>query len=72
MAACTASGRLRGQQASGVAYVLSGSEADTAERLITRKYRSDLMIIRPLWFVQSALHLGRQRSTPVILAITPP
>jgi hypothetical protein len=69
---CTARGRLRGQQASGVAYVLSGSEADTAERLITRKYRSDLMIIRPLWFVQSALHLGRQRSTPVILAITPP
>jgi hypothetical protein len=36
-----------------------------------RKYRSDLVIIRPLWFVQSALHLGRQRSTPVILAITP-
>jgi PPOX class probable F420-dependent enzyme len=71
VAACTARGRLRGQQVSGVARVLPGPEADAAERLITRKYRYDLMIIRPLWFVQSALHLGRPRSTPVILAITP-
>jgi PPOX class probable F420-dependent enzyme len=68
---CTASGRLRGQQVSGVARVLPGPEADDAKRLITRKYRSDLVIIRPLWFVQSALHLGRPRTTPVILAITP-
>jgi hypothetical protein len=51
--------------------VLSGPEADDAKRLIMRKYRSDLVIIRPLWFVQSALHLGRPRTTPVILAITP-
>ena len=72
VAACTASGRLRGQQASGVARLLTGPEADAADGLIERKYRFDLMIIRPLWFVQSALHLGRPRSTPVILAITPP
>jgi uncharacterized protein len=71
VAACTASGRLRGQQANGVARLLAGSEADAADGLIERKYRSGLMIIRPLWFVQSALHLGRPRSTPVILAITP-
>jgi uncharacterized protein len=71
VAACTAGGRLRGQQVSGVARLLGGAEADAAERLITRKYRSDLLIIRPLWFLQSALHLGRPRSTPVILAITP-
>jgi uncharacterized protein len=72
VATCTARGRLRGQQVSGVARVLPGPEADAALGLITRKYRFDLMIIRPLWFVQSALHLGRPRSTPVILAITPP
>jgi PPOX class probable F420-dependent enzyme len=71
VAACTARGRLRGQQESGIAHVLPGSEADAADRLITRRYRSDLLIIRPLWFVQSALHLGHPRSTPVILAITP-
>jgi uncharacterized protein len=72
VAPCTARGRLRGQQVSGVARVLPGPEADAAKGLITRKYRFDLVIIRPLWFVQSALHLGRPRSTPVILAITPP
>jgi PPOX class probable F420-dependent enzyme len=71
VAPCTARGRLRGQQVSGVARVLPGPAAGAAERLITRKYRSVLMIIRPLWFVQSALHLGRPHSTPAILAITP-
>jgi hypothetical protein len=71
MAACTARGRLQGQQVSGVARVLAGSEADDAKRLIGRKYLPYLVIVRPLWFVQSALHLGRRRSTPVIFAITP-
>jgi uncharacterized protein len=71
VATCTARGRLRGQQASGVAHVLSGTEADAAKGLITRKYRAGLMIIRPLWFIQSVLHVGRPRSTPVMLAITP-
>jgi uncharacterized protein len=71
VASCTARGELRGQQVTGVAQVLSGSAADDAGRLITRKYRLELAVIRPLWFVQSALHLGRRRSTPVILAVTP-
>jgi PPOX class probable F420-dependent enzyme len=71
VAACTARGQLRGQPVSGVARVLAGSEADAAGKLIARKYRSELAIIRPLWFIQSTLHVGRQRSTPVILAITP-
>ncbi len=26
---------------------------------------------KPVWIIQSALHRGRQRSTPVFLAITP-
>jgi hypothetical protein len=51
--------------------VLSGSAAAAAGKLIGRKYRRDMAIIRPLWFVQSALHLGRPRSAPVILVITP-
>ena len=71
VAACTARGRLRGQPVIGVARVLVGSEAGAAGKLITRKYRSELVIIRPLWFIQSALHLRHSRSTPVILAITP-
>ena len=71
VAACTAGGRLRGQQVSGVARVLPGSQVGDTERLIMRKYRSDLLVIKPLRFVQSALRLGRPRTTPVILAITP-
>jgi uncharacterized protein len=71
VASCTASGQLRGQQVSGVARVLSGAAADAAGRMITRKYRLELAVIGPLWFIQSALHLGRRRSTPVILTVTP-
>lgn len=68
---CSARGQLRGQPVSGVAQFLSGSAAAAAGKLIARKYRRDMAIIRPLWFVQSALHLGRPRSTPVILAVMP-
>jgi uncharacterized protein len=71
VAACTLRGELLGQQVSGVARVLSGSAAGDARRLINRKYRADWVIVRPVWFIQSALHLGRPRSTPVFLAITP-
>jgi uncharacterized protein len=71
VATCTARGQLRAEPASGTARALSGSAAEAAKRLINRKYRSDLLIIRPLWFVQSALHVGRPRSTPVILEIRP-
>jgi uncharacterized protein len=71
VAVCTASGRLRGEQADAVAELLPGSEVSSAERLIARKYRIDVMVIKPLRIAQSALHLGRPRTTPVILAITP-
>jgi PPOX class probable F420-dependent enzyme len=71
VAVCTASGRLRGEQVSAVAEVLPESEVSDTERLIMHKYRIDLLIIKPLRFLQSALHLGRPRTKSVILAITP-
>lgn len=71
VAACTARGRLRGEQVPAVAEVLPESEVSGAERLIARKYRADIVMIRPLRFVQSALHIGPPRTKPVILAITP-
>ncbi len=71
VAACSASGRLRGEPVPAVAEVLPESEVSAAERLITRKYRADIVIIRPLRFVQSALHIGPPRTRPVILAIKP-
>jgi PPOX class probable F420-dependent enzyme len=70
VAACTASGRLRGEPVPAVAEVLPESEVSGTERLIIRKYRVDAAIIRPLQSVHSALHIGRPRTRPVILAIT--
>ena len=71
VAVCSASGRLRGAQVRGVAEILPGSEIGAVERLIGGKYRFDMIIFRPLRFVQARLHLGRPRTEPVILAITP-
>jgi PPOX class probable F420-dependent enzyme len=71
VAVCTARGQLRGPQLSGVARVLPEGEAGPAMRLITRKYRAETAVIGPLWFIQSALHVGRRPTTPVILEITP-
>jgi len=71
VAVCTASGRLRGQQVPAVAEILPDSEIGAVERLIADKYRFDMIIFRPLRFVQARLHLGRPRTEPTILSITP-
>ena len=70
VAACTASGRLRGEQLAAVAELLPDPETGPAEQLLRRKYRFDMLIIGPLRYAQSALHLGRPRTRSVILAIT--
>lgn len=71
VAPCTASGRLRAQQVTARAELLPAAETGRVEALLARKYRFDLMIIKPLRSVQGALHLGRPRGTPVALKITP-
>ena len=71
VAVCTASGRLRGEQVPAVAEILPDSEIGAVERLIADKYRFDMIIFRPLRFVQARLHLGRPRTEPAILGITP-
>ena len=71
MAVCTASGRLRGQQVRAEAEILPDSETGAVERLIADKYRFDLIILRPLRFIQARLHLGRPRTKPAIPGITP-
>ncbi len=71
VAVCTASGRLRGEQVPAVAEILPGSEIGAVERLIAGKYRFDMIIFRPLRFVQARLHLGHPRTEPTILGITP-
>jgi len=71
VAVCTASGRLRGRQVPAVAEILPDSEIGPVERLIADKYRFDMIIFRPLRFLQARLHLGRPRTEPAILGITP-
>ena len=71
VAVCTAGGRLRGQQMPATAEILPGSEIAAVERLMADKYRFDMIIFKPLRFVQARLHLGRPRTEPAILSITP-
>jgi uncharacterized protein len=71
VALCTASGRLRSRLVAGAAEVLPESEVRDAERLIERKYRLDMIVLRPLRAVQAAMHLGRPLTHSVILSVTP-
>ena len=71
VAVCSMGGRLRGDPVGADAEVLPESEVSRVERLLRRKYRIDTMIIKPVRFLQAALHLGRPRTKPVVLAITP-
>jgi uncharacterized protein len=71
LAACTASGRPRGEQVPAVAEILPDSETGAVKRLMADKYRFDMIIFRPLRFVQARLHLGRSRTKTTILGITP-
>jgi PPOX class probable F420-dependent enzyme len=71
IAPCTASGRLRGEPVTAHAELLPAAETGRVEAMIARKYRLDLVIIKPLWHARSALHLGRPRGETVIVRITP-
>jgi uncharacterized protein len=71
VAPCTATGRLRGAPVAAHAQLLADAEVARVERLMTRKYRVDLVVIKPIRTLQAALHRGRPRGRPVILAITP-
>jgi PPOX class probable F420-dependent enzyme len=70
LAACTASGRLRGTQVPGVAEILADSETSAVMGLLEDKYRVDLMFLRPIRFVSAMLHPRRPLTKPVILSIT--
>jgi uncharacterized protein len=71
VALCTASGRLLGPQVSATAMLLPQSATSRVERMIGQKYRFDLILIGPLWFLKSKLHIGKPRTDLVILSITP-
>jgi PPOX class probable F420-dependent enzyme len=69
VALCTASGRLRSRLVSGKATVLT--DVTAVEQMIARKYRLDLLLIRPLRALQVAAHPGRPKPRSVVVAIIP-
>jgi uncharacterized protein len=71
IAPCTATGRLRGTQVPAWAELLPDTEVARVEQLMARKYRVDLLFIKPFRALQRALHRNRPRETPVILELTP-
>ena len=70
IAACSARGRLRSEPLPARAEVLPPSEVERVERLMSRKYRFDLLFIRPIRAIQMRRHPER-RDEPAILEITP-
>jgi hypothetical protein len=70
-APCTATGHLRGAPVSAWAELLPDAEVARVDRLMARKYRVDLLFIKPFRTVQAALHRRRPRGTPVVLELTP-
>ena len=70
VAVCTARGKLRGVAVRGWAAVLPDTETDRVTELIAKKYRVDMLFIRPLRAIQAALRLVRARGKSVVVAIT--
>lgn len=70
VAPCGPTGRLRGEPVPATAELLPDAETGRVERLMARKYRVDLVFIKPVRSLQALLHPGRPRGKPVILAIT--
>ena len=70
IAPCTATGRLRSTPRPAWAELLPDTEVARVDQLMGRKYRVDLLFIRPLRKMQAALH-RQPRGTPVVLEITP-
>jgi len=71
VAPCTATGRLRGTPVPAWAELLPDAEVARVEPLMARKYRVDLLFIRPFRTLQAALHRRRPGGTPVVLELTP-
>lgn len=70
IAACTARGKLRSLPVPARAEILSASEEERVEELMKRKYRFDLLFIRPIRAIQARRHPERKAEQAAVLAIT--
>lgn len=71
VAACSARGRLRGTPIPARAELLPSTEVERVKRLMGRKYRFDLVFIRPIRAIQAIVHPDRKDELTSIVAITP-
>ena len=71
VAPCTATGRLRGTPVPAWAELLPDAEVARVDQLMGRKYRVDLLFIKPIRKLQATRHRRRPRGTPVVLEIRP-
>ena len=71
IARCTMRGKIRELPTPGEAEFLPDDQVKEVERLMAHKYRVEVLIFRPIRAIQRALHVGRYRGKPVIVAITP-
>ena len=71
VALCSARGKLRTPPIEARAEVFPEHELGRVKALIARKYRADMLLIRPLRAIQSVLHVGPSTGPEVVLAITP-
>jgi hypothetical protein len=71
IAASSARGRLRSEPIPARAEILPPTEVERVKRLMGRKYRFDLLFIRPIRAIQTWRHPERKDEQRAILAITP-
>jgi PPOX class probable F420-dependent enzyme len=71
VAACSARGRLRGRPVAARAELLPSTEVERVKRLMGRKYRFDLLFIRPIRALQSLLHPEHRDEMATVVAVTP-
>ena len=71
IAACTARGRPKMEPAPAYAEVLHPSETERVRRLFARRYRVDLLFVRPIRAIQALFRHEKRNHETVILAIAP-
>ena len=71
VALCSARGRVHSPSVDASARVLDRDQVGGVKELLARKYRLDLLLLRPIRAIQSAFHRGPRPGSEVIVEITP-
>jgi hypothetical protein len=71
IAPCGGTGRLRAEPVPALAELLPAAELGRVRQLMARKYRIDLIFIKPIRSLQAALRRGQLPADEVAVAITP-